>query len=368
MSVPKGYAGNVLIINLQNEEVHILPSDKFWADYDINPRLWLGGDGFITKILWKDFPIAIDPLSPENEIIIASGPWTATAAPWAGRAMLGCVSPETGGFSSGSFGWFFPSILKYAGFDIVIIRGKAKRPIYIFIDDKEVVFKDASHVWGKETNETVKMIREELEERYESEISVLSISVAGEHLVKYSPPVADGTSSPGRSGAGAVMGSKNLKAIAVRGTGEIPLHDPHGLLESSYKVAKNFLEEEPLMKLWQEGGGTTYLLTIGNFPVTGKMVAENALAADFPHPKNVACLNCPSPCRHWLQVKDGKYSGTRVLGGHIIYLLTMMQNFGISNLNAIIYFEKLTQDLGLDPASFSLAFSWAVECFEKNIV
>ena len=86
MSVPKGYAGNVLIINLQNEEVHILPSDKFWADYDINPRLWLGGDGFITKILWKDFPIAIDPLSPENEIIIASGPWTATAAPWAGRA------------------------------------------------------------------------------------------------------------------------------------------------------------------------------------------------------------------------------------------------------------------------------------------
>ena len=146
-SVPKGYAGNTLIINLDNQEADILPTAKFWADYDIDPRLWLGGDGFITKILWKDFPKAIDPLSPENEIIITAGPWTATAAPQAGRGMLGCISPETGGFTSGSFGWLYLCTLKYAGFDIVIIRGKAKKPIYIFIDDKETTFKDASHLW-----------------------------------------------------------------------------------------------------------------------------------------------------------------------------------------------------------------------------
>jgi len=210
----------------------------------------LGGDGVITKILWEDFKTPIEPLSPENEIIIATGPWTATAAPQAGRAMLGCIDTKTGGFGSGSFGWFFPSMLKYAGFDIVIIRGKAEKPIYVFIDDGKVVFKEASHLWGKETGETVRMVREELGERCEGEIRVLSTSVAGEHLVKYSPPCADGTSCPGRSGAGAVMGSKNLKAIAVRGTGGISLHDPRGLLESSDRAIKAFIEKEPLIKLW----------------------------------------------------------------------------------------------------------------------
>lgn len=214
MSIPNGYAGSVLIIQLEDKIVDIVPTDKFWVDYGIDPRFWLGGDGFITKILWEDISTPIDPLSPKNEIIIATGPWTATAAPQAGRAMLGCIDPETGGFGSGSFGWLYPAILKYAGFDIVIIRGKAKKPIYIFIDDKKVVFNDASHLWGRETGETVKMIRKELEERYEGEIRVLSTSVAGENLVTYAPPCADGTSSPGRTGAGAVMASKNLTFIS----------------------------------------------------------------------------------------------------------------------------------------------------------
>ena len=136
MQVPKGYAGHALVIDLGKKEANIRPLGAFLADYDIDPRLWLGGDGFITRILWEDFPAAIDPLGPENEIIIATGPWTATAAPQSGRAMLGCISPETGGFGSGSFGWFFPATLKYAGFDILIVRGKAEAPCYVFIDDK----------------------------------------------------------------------------------------------------------------------------------------------------------------------------------------------------------------------------------------
>ncbi|MBW1799807.1 MAG: hypothetical protein JRJ85_03665, partial [Deltaproteobacteria bacterium] len=311
MLIPKGYAGRVLIVYMENQKADILPLEKFCTDYDMDPRLWIGGDGFITKILWEDFPDSADPLGPENEIIIATGPWTATAAPQAGRAMLGCISPETGGFGSGSFGWLFPSILKYAGFDIAIVKGRAEKPVYVFIDDQEVTFKDASHIWGKETGETVKIIREELEERYEGEIRVLSTSVAGENLVKYAPPCADGTSCPGRTGAGAVMGSKNLKAIAVRGTGKIPLHDPLGLLESSYRAVNEFLEKEPLIDLWQEQGASTSLGTAGNWPINGAMLAENRKEADFPHLKNVGCLNCQSPCYHWIQIKDGKYSGLR---------------------------------------------------------
>lgn len=367
MSIPPGYAGKALIVGLEKQEANVLRIDKFWADYGINPRLWLGGDGFITKIFWNDYHKPIDPLGPENEIIIATGPWTATAAPQAGRAMLGCISPETGGFGSGAFGWFFPSILKYAGFDVVIIRGKAKKPVYVFIDDGDVVFKDASRIWGKETGETVRSIREELGERYEGEIRVLSTSVAGENLVKYAPPCADGTSSPGRTGAGAVMGSKNLKAIAVRGTGQISLHDPRGLLEASDRAVRTFLEKEPLMKLWQEQGATTSLGTAANWSLTGASLAENREKADFPHFKNVGCLNCQSPCYHWLQIQDGKHSGVRQLGGHMTFLTVCLRNLGIQDFGEWIYFERLVQELGLAPASFSMAFSWAVDCFEKGI-
>ena len=368
MSVPAGYAGNVLIVTLDRQKSDIVAVDQFWDTYRIDPRLWLGGDGMLTKILWEDFPTAIEPLSPENEIVIATGPWTATAAPQSGRAMLGCIDPKTGGFGSGSFGWFFPSMLKFAGFDIVIIRGRAHRPTYLFIDDRRVTFRDASHIWGKETGETVKMIREELGERYEGEIRVLSTSVAGEHLIKYSPPCADGTSCPGRSGAGAVMGSKYLKAIAVRGTGEIMLNDPKGLLESSYRAVRTFVDREPLIKLWREQGATTSLGTAMDWPISGAMLVENRKAADVPHLKNVGCLDCPNPCYHWLQIKDGKYSGLRHLGGHMTFLTVCLRNLGIQEFGEWIHYERLMQELGLDPASFSMVYSWAVDCFEQGIL
>ena len=356
-----------MIIDLSEEKIQIRSTGDFFSDYEIDPRLWLGGDGIITKVLWKDFAKPVDPLGPDNEIIIATGPWTGTAAPWGGRAMLGCISPETGGFGSGSFGWMYPAAMKYAGFDVIIIRGRARTPKYVFIDDQTVTFKDASHLWGKETGETVKLVRKELDENFEGEIRVLTTSVAGEHLVPYSPPCADGTSCPGRSGAGAVMGAKKLKALAVRGTGEVSLHNPRGLLDASYRAIKAYTSD-PLIKLWEEYGATTYLLTTVGAPVNGKMIRDNALAADFPHLKNVGCLNCPGRCYHWLQVKEGRYAGLRQLGGHMTFFFSALENLKLKDLNAIIYYERIIQELGLDPASFSQAFNWAVECFEKGIL
>jgi aldehyde:ferredoxin oxidoreductase len=282
--------------------------------------------------------------------------------------MLGCISPETGGFGSGSFGWFFPATLKYAGFDVVIVKGRSETPCYVFIDDKRIAFREASHLWGKETGETVKAIREELAERYEGEVRVLSTSVAGENLVRYAVPCADGTSCPGRTGAGAVMGSKNLKAVAVRGTGEIAIDDPRGLLESSYSAVKRFFENEPFLKVWQEGGASTALGTTGSWALNGSMLAENRNAADFPHLKNVGCLNCHNPCYHWLQIKEGKHAGLRQLGGHMTFMTAVLRNLEIQDFGDWIYFERLMQELGLDPASFSVSLSWAVDLFEKGIL
>ena len=296
MPVPKGYAGKVAYIDLTKPEARVVPTDRFFKDYNIDPRLWIGGDGFIAKVLWKDITKDIDPLSPENEIVIAPGPWTGTAAPQAGRAMLGCVSPETTGYSSGSFGWYFPATLKYAGFDVVIVRGKAAKPTYVFIDDDEITFHDASKIWGKETGETVKAVRAACGERYDGEVRVLSIAPAAEHLVLYSPPAGDATSCPGRSGGGTVMGSKNLKAIAVRGTGEIPIHDPKGLVEASYRAVKKFQAEEPTLKIWKEEGATTDLTVTAQWPMTGHNLGVNRAQADVPHLNNAGCLNCHAPC------------------------------------------------------------------------
>ncbi|UCD09108.1 MAG: hypothetical protein JSU79_00215, partial [Dehalococcoidales bacterium] len=368
MSIPNGYAGNIAVIDLTSNETQVIPTDEFFTEYDIDPRLWIGGDGFITKILWKDIPKEIDPLSPENEIVIATGPWTATAAPQAGRAMLGCISPETGGFSSGSFGWYFPATMKYAGFDVIIVRGKAEKPVYICIDNQEITIRDASHIWGKETGETVKAIREDVGERYEGEVRVLSISIAGENVVQYAVACGDATSCPGRSGGGTVMGSKNLKAIAVRGTGEIQINDPMGLLESSYNAVNKFMEEEPTFSIWKEHGCTTDLSVTANWPLTGDGLAENRKEADFPHLNNAGCLNCFAPCYHWLQLKEGKYAGLRQLGGHMTFLTTGLRNLGIQDFDVWIYFERLIQELGLDPASFTMAFSYAVDLFVNGIL
>lgn len=368
VTIPRGYAGNVAIIDLTEQESRVVLLDKFFKDYDIEPRLWVGGDGFITKVLWKDLPKEIDPFGPENEIIIATGPWTATAAPQAGRAMLGCISPETGGFSSGSFGWYFPAAMKYAGFDVIVVRGKAEKPVYIFIDDQEITIRDAVGIWGKETGETVKAIRDDVGERYEGEVRVLSISVAGENVVRYAVACGDATSAPGRSGGGTVMGSKNLKAIAVRGTGEIQVDDPPGLLDASYRAVNKFIDEEPTLKLWKEHGATTDLSATANWPLTGTRLAENRDAADYPHLNNAGCLNCHAPCYHWLQIKEGEHARLRQLGGHMTFLTVGLRNLGIQDFDNWIYFERLIQELGMDPASFTMAFSFAVDLFVNGIM
>jgi aldehyde:ferredoxin oxidoreductase len=164
------------------------------------------------------------------------------------------------------------------------------------------------------------------------------------------------------------MGSKNLKAIAVRGTGEISLQDPRGLLESSHRAVRTLVDNEPFIELWRQQGASTSLGTARDWPINGAMLARNREEADFPHLKNVGCVDCPIPCYHWLQIKDGKYSGLRHLGGHMTFLVACLRNLGIQEFGDWIYFERLVQELGLDPASFSMAYSWAVDCFERGIM
>jgi len=181
--------------------------------------LYLGGRGFTSKVLYDLVDAGTDPLSPENVLTIAAGPLDGTLSPSSGRFTVGCRSPLTGLLGDANSGGHFAPELRYAGYDGIIIRGRARGPVYLFIDDDHVEMREASHLWGHGVFDTISL----LEHEHGKDIKVIAIGQAGEHLVPYGNIMAAGHSAAGRTGVGAVMGSKNLKAIAVRGTGDIPV-------------------------------------------------------------------------------------------------------------------------------------------------
>lgn len=201
-----GYIGKILDVNLYTKQ-----EVKKELDVEV-ARKFLGGLGLGSKILYDEVGPNVDPLSPDNIIIIATGPLTGTSAPTSGRTEIITKSPLTGIIGVGNFGGSFGVKLKRAGFDAVIIRNEGDRPVYLWIEDGHAELHNAEHLWGKDTWETADALKEELG----NDISVLSIGQAGENLVKFACPVIDYHHAPGRSQAGCVMGAKKLKAIAVR--------------------------------------------------------------------------------------------------------------------------------------------------------
>ena len=183
---------------------------------------YLGGSGFISYFLWKEHKGGTDPLSPQNILVIATGPVTGTPIMGSGRHSIGAKSPLTGGIALSQVGEFWGAEVKRAGFDMVIIKGKSAKPVYINISNSCVELKDASHLWGENTKETQEEIRKELRN---DKVRLLLIGPGGENMVKYACIMGGLYDAAGRGGLGAVMGSKNLKAIAVRGTGKISVAD-----------------------------------------------------------------------------------------------------------------------------------------------
>jgi len=210
-----GYSGKIMRIDLSNEEVKTEPIRK---DFALN---FLGGKGFGTKILYEEMDPRADPLGPRNLLIISTGPLNGLI-PLGGKFEFIFKSPLTGAYADSNIGGHFGPELKFAGYDMVVIKGIAPRPTYIWIDDGQVEFRDANHMWGKTTEETERSIRDELKDET---VRVCCIGPAGERLVRYASIISDGHAA-GRCGGGAVMGSKNLKAIAVRGTKSIKTSNP----------------------------------------------------------------------------------------------------------------------------------------------
>ncbi|MEM2816643.1 MAG: aldehyde ferredoxin oxidoreductase N-terminal domain-containing protein, partial [Candidatus Bathyarchaeia archaeon] len=217
-----GYMGKILRIDLTHSKWTAEPLRKDLAES------FIGGRGFGIKILFDELKNGIDPLSPENKLIITVGPLTGTKAQSASRWIAQFKSPLTGAYCRSVGGGFFGAELKFAGYDAIVVEGRSEKPVYVWIKDDCVEFKDASRVWGMTTKCTKEFILEETDEK--AKISM--IGPAGERLVKMAAIVTDDMRTASRGGGGAVMGSKNLKAIVVRGTRRPAIHDENAFDEA----------------------------------------------------------------------------------------------------------------------------------------
>ena len=306
-----GWAGKILRIDLTTGKIKVDFTMKYAEKF-------LGGSGLGAKILYDEVPPRIKPLDPESSVIISVGPLVGTS-PSACKGEIIFKSPVTQWYADSSFGGFFSVELKLAGYDAIIIRGKSSNPVYLWINNDEVKLLDASHLWGKDTVETEEIIRRD---HSDPEIKTLRIGPAGENLVYGACVVADEGRVAGRYGSGAVFGSKNLKAIAVRGTGDIKIAKPEKLADIWAEILER-VKRDPLYDYFAKQHRGT--MTIGDI-LLSVYVENKVISPEYLEKlhsdiflrefvlKTTACYGCPLGCRHWHIVKEGPYRGTYAAG------------------------------------------------------
>ncbi|UCE15380.1 MAG: aldehyde ferredoxin oxidoreductase family protein [Candidatus Bathyarchaeota archaeon] len=362
-----GYAGKILYVDLRHKKTTIKPTqNKFCEKY-------IGGNGFAIRLLYDNTKPNIDPLSPENVLIFAVGPFAGTMVPTSGKYIVQAKSPLTNfmgeSVSSGAWGQAF----KRAGYDAMVIKGRAEKPTYLFLDDNIIEFRDAKNLWGKDSLQTGELIVDEIGDE---NVCPATIGPAGENLVQLANITNDRYRQAGRTGMGAVMGSKNLKAVAVRGTKKIEVGNLEKLMEvcqeiyeecqgaktKGYRVygtpasvlVQNHLAALPTRN-WQQ---STFEMAEN---ISGEYIREHCLA------KVIACSGCPIACDHLSVIEDGPYKGiTTSVEFETIYALG--SHCGIGYFPAISKASDLCDRLGIDTISTGVTIGWAMECFEKGIL
>ncbi|MFC2072816.1 aldehyde ferredoxin oxidoreductase family protein [Chloroflexota bacterium] len=360
-----GYNGKILRVDLSRGNISEDALDELFC------RKYIGGAGFISYYLVKELENGVDPLSPGNKLIFAAGPVTGVPVAGGGRHCVGAKSPLTGGYAKAESGGFWGAELKHAGYDAVIVEGKAEKPVYLWINDGEVSLRDASHLWGMNTKETMQTIKAELGD---SLIRVASIGPAGEHLVRFACIMNELHDTAGRGGMGAVMGSKNLKAIAVRGHQRPEVAQAERLKEfQQWLLANRPLWES--LHLFGTGPGMERGVASGNLPI------RNFRDGDFPDAKNISadvirdtirikmesCYACPVRCKKVVKVEE-PYSVDPAYGGpEYETLASLGSNCGINDLTAIAKGNELCNAYSLDTISTGDVIAFAMECFENKL-
>lgn len=366
----KGYVGKYLRVNLTRGKVSVHELKKEWA------RGYIGGSGMGARILYDEVPPGVSPWSPRNLLIFVTGPVTGTVYPPSGRYCVVSKSPLTGIWGEAHSGGYFGPELKYAGFDLAIVEGRASKPLYLVVEDGRAELRDASHLWGQNTLETTKALEEEVDPR----AKVACIGKAGERLVRFACIINDRYRAVGRTGMGAVMGSKRLKAIVVRGEGEIEVADFERVWELTLEAHERYTRGE-----WGKAShdalyryGTPGLVRweneIGRLPTKGHSTGKFEYADEIGPERferefvihRRSCMNCRIQCKKVSLVRSGPFAGTLSEGPEYETIVALGSNCLVSDFPAIMRANQLCNLHGMDTISCGGAVSFAMECFERG--
>ncbi len=363
-----GWIGTILRVNLTNGTFKKEALDPELA------RKYIGARGLGSRILSDEIDPKIDPLSPDNKLIFASGPLSGTNAPSAGHFNVVTKGPQGGTIAASSSGGVFGPMMKYAGYDMIIIEGKAKKPVYLWINDASVEIRDAGEIWGKAVPETTETIRAATDE----EASVACIGPAGERMVLFANVMNECNRAAGRTGVGAVMGSKNLKAVAIRGTGAVRVADAKAFSAAMLK-ARDMIKNHPvgggglktygtdvLINIMNESGGLpTRNFREGVFATADKVGGESLTKYILTRPRG--CFSCIISCGRATRITNPKYAGIGE-GPEYETAWSLGPDCGIDDLDAVTKAHYLCNEYGMDAIAMGAAIACAMDLFEDGII
>ncbi|MCL6635254.1 MAG: aldehyde ferredoxin oxidoreductase family protein, partial [Peptococcaceae bacterium] len=363
-----GYTGKILRVNL---------TDRTSGEESVSEKLaaeFIGGAGFGIKFLFDEVPAGADPLGAENKLIFAAGPLSGTAAPCASRMAVTAKSPLTGAAGMSLSGGYFPVELKFAGYDVLIIEGKSDKPVYLWINDGKVSFRPADKLWGTTTFDCQQLIKDDLGDQ---NIRVACIGPAGELLAK-TACIINERRAFGRKGLGAVMGAKNLKAIAVRGIKPVPVAAPDAFKEARSRMLAA-MKESPVLYPQFSRHGTPMVVDVlwglgifpaKNYSATGEwdpvdglgVAANEAIKIGREH-----CYNCPVACSQLKLVRQGRYAGALSVPEYES-MYSLGGQTGVAGLDFVVAADRRCDELGLDTMSAGVAVGFAMELYERGII
>jgi len=373
-----GYMGQRLRLDMTNQTYEI---EKLSPDYC---KKWIGGRGMNSDVVYHETRQGMDPFDPANPLCFGAGPLVGTFAPLSGRTTISARSPMTcsnigtnhHGHGDTNMGGSFGPKMKYAGYDQLIIKGKANKPVWVFIDGDKIEFLDASHLWGLGTKKATIKILEELDD---PDINVAVIGPAGEKLVRFACIMTSFSASGGRTGMGAVMGAKNLKAVAVRGKRPITIAKPDEFAKAAWELRDKIHVSPSAIRRRAEG--SMDLFDVGN--AIGINAHKNCSTGYMKDIETIyggvqwanqflfrrkGCWSCPVSCGRYTFVKEGKYAGFEVGGPEMESVCAFGPRIDSTDVPAVNVMCGMANELGMDSISAGAALSWTMEAFEKGYI
>jgi aldehyde:ferredoxin oxidoreductase len=358
----KGWNGNILRVDLSKGTAKVEPYSEEIA------KKFIGGRGLAVKLLWDELPPGADPLGPENIIVFATGPYTAFQVPNSGKMVVASKSPLTGGYGDGNLGTRAATNMRKCGIDAVAVTGKAKKPVYLYVEDDKAQLMDASHLWGKDSY----VAEDWLMEKHGKAAGALLIGQSGENLCRLATVVSQKGRAGGRPGMGAVMGSKNLKALVFKGSKEVTAADP-GKLKELGKAGFDKIPKFDAYPGWKREGT---MMAAAMMQTASALPTRNFSEGVFEHIENVngdavhaatvtqrGCPNCNMICGNTIIDSEGReseldYENVTMLGS----------NIGLGDLQQIGTLNRMCDELGLDTIGAGNAIGFAMECAEKGLI